>query len=61
MISLLYKELSRFSETDQKKITEYMDSNKQLCNAYIAVESFRKILTAEDENALEAWMETIES
>ncbi|MGC9383903.1 MAG: ISL3 family transposase, partial [Kosmotogaceae bacterium] len=56
LISFLFKDISKFKESDQKMIKEYIETNRNLQNLYVAVKSFRDILKRKDESRLENWL-----
>lgn len=56
LISFLFKDISKFKETDQKMMKEYIETNRNLQNLYVAVKSFREILKSKGESKLENWL-----
>jgi transposase len=56
LISFLFKDISKFKESDQKMMKEYIETNKNLQNLYAAVKTFRDILKSKDESRLENWL-----
>jgi transposase len=56
LISFLFKDISKFKESDQKMMKEYIETNKNLQNLYAAVKSFRVILKNKDESRLKNWL-----
>ncbi|TYC01387.1 MAG: ISL3 family transposase [Kosmotoga sp.] len=56
LISFLFKDISKFKESDQKMMKKYIDTNRNLQNLYAAVKNFRDILKSKDESRLENWL-----
>jgi transposase len=59
LISFLFKDISKFKESDQKMMKEYIEINRNLQNLYAAVKSFRVILKNKDESRLKNWLTKI--
>jgi len=58
LITLLYKDISKLKESEQKKVRIYIENNGDLQKVYSAVKEFRRILAQKDDNSLEKWIET---
>ncbi|ACR80483.1 hypothetical protein DU53_09685 [Kosmotoga sp. DU53] len=58
LITLLYKDISKLKESEQKKVRIYIEGNGDLQKVYSAIKEFRRILAQKDTNNLEKWIET---
>jgi transposase len=59
LISFLFNDISKFKESDQKMMKEYIETNRNLQNLYTTVKSFRDILKNKDESRLKNWLTKI--
>ncbi|TYB81916.1 MAG: hypothetical protein FXF54_14350 [Kosmotoga sp.] len=55
LLSFLHNDGSRLKEEDKEIVKEYLKTNKNLQNLYLAVNDFRDILKSKDDSRLENW------